>query len=115
MVGRIAFWEWRLGRDPRGRKRKMTLDDKLIEILCCPVTRVALKRLETDRLKALNDSIGGGRVRYKSGDDVEGALDEALITEDGKTIYAVRAGIPILLEDQGIPADQVAAGSKNED
>ncbi|MHC4942169.1 MAG: Trm112 family protein [Planctomycetota bacterium] len=93
----------------------MALDDRLIEILCCPVTRKGLKRLEPDRLKKFNERIDAGGIRYKGGDAVEEPLDEALITEDGQIIYAVRAGIPILLEDKSIPADQTPGDQKNED
>ena len=34
-------------------------------------------------------------------------LEEALITTDGKTVYPVRSGIPVMLVDQGIAARQV--------
>ena len=30
-----------------------------------------------------------------------------ILTEDSKVIYAVDAGIPIMLEEKGIPADQL--------
>ena len=38
-----------------------------------------------------------------------------LDAQDGQIIYSVRAGIPILLEDKGIPADQIPGDQKNED
>jgi uncharacterized protein YbaR (Trm112 family) len=47
-------------------------------------------------------------VKYVDGASVEEPLDEGLITEDGKTIYRVNDGIPIMLEEQGITANQVA-------
>jgi uncharacterized protein YbaR (Trm112 family) len=34
-------------------------------------------------------------------------MEEGLITEDSTVIYTVEAGIPIMLEEKGIPADQL--------
>jgi uncharacterized protein YbaR (Trm112 family) len=41
------------------------------------------------------------------GSPVEAPLDEALITEDGRMLYRVSDGIPVMLEEQGISAKQV--------
>ena len=38
---------------------------------------------------------------------LEEPLEEALITEDGRTLYRVSDGIPVMLEEQGISAKQV--------
>lgn len=84
----------------------MPVDGKLLEILCCPVSRTPLTRLEASRLERLNREIGAGKALYIGGETVEGTLDEALITEDGKVIYPVRDGIPVLLEEQGIGTTQ---------
>ncbi|MEJ8567380.1 Trm112 family protein [Elongatibacter sediminis] len=85
----------------------MTVDGKLLEILCCPVSKVPLARLEKSRLKKLNAAIDAGAVDYVSGERVAEPLTDALITEDGKVIYAVADGIPILLGNQGIGTTQL--------
>lgn len=85
----------------------MPVDDKLLEILCCPVTKVAVKRLPEEQRKKLNDLIKKGTVHYQEGGKVENAVEEALITEDGKTIYTVNGGIPVMLADKRIPASQL--------
>jgi uncharacterized protein YbaR (Trm112 family) len=84
----------------------MPVDGKLLEILCCPVSRTPLTRLEPARLERLNKEIGAGNARYIGGENVEDSLEEALITEDSKVIYPVRDGIPVLLEEQGIGTTQ---------
>jgi uncharacterized protein YbaR (Trm112 family) len=85
----------------------MPLDKKLLEVLCCPVTKVPVLLLEEDRLKKLNEQIEEGKVRDKEGVPLEDPVEEALITQDGKTIYLVKSSIPIMLEDKGIAADQL--------
>ena len=76
----------------------MSIDGKLLEILCCPISKTPLTRLPTSRLKMLNEAISAGAVQYVRGETVEDPLREALITEDSKVIYPVIDDIPILLE-----------------
>ncbi len=85
----------------------MAIDKKLLEILVCPATRVPVKLLAKDRLAILNSNIEGGGIKRIDGESVSSTLSEALITTDGRTIYPVDDGIPIMLEEQGIAADQV--------
>ena len=84
----------------------MSIDGKLLEILCCPVSKTPLTRLPTSRLKTLNEAISAGSVQYVRGETVEDPLREALITEDSKVIYPVIDDIPILLEEKGIGTTQ---------
>lgn len=86
----------------------MPIDEKLLEILCCPKTKVPVKLLPSDRLEKLNDKVKQGGVKNKGSEPVDKPAEEALITEDGKTIYIIQDGIPIMLEDQGIPTEQLS-------
>lgn len=85
----------------------MSIDKRLLEILVCPVTKVPVKPLPKDKLAVLNREIEQGAVCYVDGSAVQGRLEEGLITSDGKTVYRVDGGIPVMLEEQGIPAGQV--------
>jgi uncharacterized protein YbaR (Trm112 family) len=85
----------------------MPLNDELVEILCCPVSKVPVRRMDGGELDRLNEAIAAGRVLHVDRSAVEQKLEEGLITEDSKVIYAVDAGIPIMLEEKGIPADQL--------
>lgn len=87
--------------------QNMSIDRHLLEILVCPVTKVPVKPLSKDRLAILNGEVEKGNVCYQDGQQVAGDLMEALITEDGRTIYPVEDGIPVMLEDHGIAASQV--------
>ena len=85
----------------------MAVDARLLEILACPVSRVPVRRLARDRLAILNRHRERSGLLYADGSGVGDALEEALITTDGKTIYAVEAGIPVMLEERGIAARQI--------
>lgn len=85
----------------------MSIDKGLLDILCCPITKAPVQPLGKDRLAILNQAIEKGDVKLRDGSAVDEPLEEALITSDGKTIYRVSDGIPIMLEDQGIPANQI--------
>ena len=85
----------------------MPIDGKLLEILCCPVSKTPLARLTQARLKKLNQAIAAGEVQYVNGDAVDEPLREALITEDDRVVYPVVDGIPILLENKGIGTTQL--------
>jgi uncharacterized protein YbaR (Trm112 family) len=83
------------------------VDKSLLEILCCPVTKIPVKMLGTEKLAELNKRIGVGEVRYVDGTHVDSALAEALITENGTTIYPIDDGIPVMLEENGITTAQM--------
>ncbi len=85
----------------------MPVDSKLLEILCCPATKIPVKPLPKSKLQVLNEQIAAGNVKHPDGRVIEKPLDEALVTETGSTVYRVDAGIPIMLEDEGIPTAQL--------
>ena len=85
----------------------MPVDRKLLEILRCPVTKQALSVLSGERVARLNKLIDEGEVQYVDGSTVDRPLDEALITDNGRTIYRVDDGIPVMLEDRGIATEQL--------
>ncbi len=83
------------------------MDRKLLDLLCCPTTRLPLALLDSQGLEALNRAIAGGGV--KRADDTLQAepLREALLTRDRKTVYRVDDGIPVLLAEEAIATAQV--------
>jgi uncharacterized protein YbaR (Trm112 family) len=85
------------------------MDKRLFDIICCPVTRLPLEALDEARLARLNVAIGAGGVRNHGERTVSAALTEALVTRDGRLVYPVRDGIPVLLAEECIDWNQLAA------
>jgi uncharacterized protein YbaR (Trm112 family) len=83
------------------------LDRKLLDIVCCPVTRSSLELLSERELATLNELIAARRIKNREDAVVETPLDEALVTRTGKLIYPIRDGIPLLLEEQAMPLQQL--------
>ena len=84
----------------------MPLDTRFLSILCCPVSKRALRALSRPRLAFVNDSIRAGRVQSVTGAAVAEPLGDALISDDDKVIYRIDDGVPVLLPDEGIGTTQ---------
>jgi uncharacterized protein YbaR (Trm112 family) len=87
---------------------KRTMDKRLLDILCCPVSKTPLRPLSKRELEALNEGIGSGKVDTVAGVAVGQRVSEGLITTDGKVIYRVEDGIPVMLPEEGIGTLQLA-------
>ena len=87
------------------------MDKKLLSILCCPVTHKGLSLARAELLKSLNAAIDAGKLVNRDGVVVAGNLTEALVTDDGKTLYPVNDGIPVLLEGESVGLDQLHGNS----
>lgn len=85
------------------------MDRKLLDILVCPATRQPLALLDTSALEALNRAIAAGGVKRVDGEPQREPLREALVTRDRRIVYRVDDGIPVLLVEEGIPAEQAEA------
>lgn len=80
----------------------MPIDDYLLQVLCCPKTKVSLRLLSEDEIRTLNQEITQGQVRQEDGAIVEEPFTEGFITIDGQMIYRIDDGIPIMLIDRAI-------------
>lgn len=84
------------------------MDKRLLDILCCPVSKTPVRPLSKRELDALNDAIAAGKVDSVAGVSVRERIAEALITTDGKVIYRIEDGIPVMLPEEGIGTTQFA-------
>jgi uncharacterized protein YbaR (Trm112 family) len=78
------------------------IDRKLLDIICCPVSKVPLVPLTAKQLAALNKEISAGAALNVDAQVVSGLLNAGLLTTDGKIIYRIEDGIPVLLPEEGI-------------
>jgi uncharacterized protein YbaR (Trm112 family) len=83
------------------------MDKRLLDILCDPVSKAPLKPLSRAQLENLNLAIRGGDVQTTAGQAVSGELSAGLVSTDGKVVYRVEDGIPVLLADEGIGTTQL--------
>ena len=78
------------------------MDRKLLDILCCPVTKQPLALLNAGELEALNKAIAAGGLARQDGSLQAEPVREALVTRDHQSIYRIDDGIPVLLADEAI-------------
>ena len=83
------------------------MDKRLLDILCDPVTKTPLKPLSKMQLETINRAIRGNAVQFTGGRSVTQELTAGLIGIDGKVVYRIDDGIPVLLADEGIGTAQL--------
>ncbi|TLY52868.1 MAG: hypothetical protein E6K53_02825 [Gammaproteobacteria bacterium] len=85
------------------------MDKRLLDILCCPVSKTPVKLMNRTQLDALNREIAQHMVKTTAGVEVQSALAAGLITTDGKLIYRIDDDIPVMLADEAVATTQFAS------
>ncbi|HEY5656213.1 MAG TPA: Trm112 family protein [Myxococcota bacterium] len=80
----------------------MPVNPELLEILVCPETRQPVAQADATLLARLNAEIEAGRLCNRSGAAVAKPIEEGLVREDGKVLYVVDDGIPVMLIEESI-------------
>ncbi len=78
-------------------------------MLRCPENRSTLTLADSALVDQLNALVRAGRLVNRGGQTIAEPLDGALVREDQTVAYPIADDIPILLIDEGIMLDQVAA------
>ncbi|MDT8340786.1 MAG: hypothetical protein RQ751_04670 [Longimicrobiales bacterium] len=81
------------------------LDVELLDILVCPQTKQPLRLADEATLARLNRAALDGALKNRAGEVVRAPLDAGLLREDGRVLYPVRDGIPVMLLDEAIEVD----------
>jgi len=84
----------------------MAIDKRLLDILCCPVSKTPVQPMSRAQVADLNRRVAAGEVLNVRSIAVTSPIEEGLITTDGKVIYRVEDGIPVMLPDEGIGTTQ---------
>jgi len=74
------------------------MNTQLLDILCCPTSKMPLRLLRADELDAVNRSLA---ARAASG-EAPRALAAGLVTRDRRTIYRIEDDIPVMLADEAL-------------
>ena len=80
----------------------------LLAILRCPITHKGLALAKRAALDDVNAAISSGTLSNRDGRVLAEPLTEALVTDDGKVLYPIANGIPVLLEGESISLEQLA-------
>jgi len=78
------------------------IDRDLLQILACPETHQGLAIADAALLERANAWIATGQAHNRGARPVTDPLLEALVRSDGRVLYPVRDGIPVLLVDEGL-------------
>ncbi len=74
----------------------------LVEILVCPETKQPVRLATAPELASVNAKISAGTLRNRGGEAVKNPLVEALVREDGRILYPVDDGIPVMLVEESV-------------
>ena len=80
----------------------MPISPDLLEILVCPETRQPVAEADSEVIAKLNAEIEAGRLRNRGGDKVSDPIVEGLLREDGKILYLIDDGIPVMLIEESL-------------
>ena len=80
----------------------MSVSEELLEILVCPETKQPVVLASEEVLRNLAQDIEAGKVRNRGGEKVTEPITEGLVREDGKILYPVDDGIPVMLIEESI-------------
>jgi uncharacterized protein YbaR (Trm112 family) len=80
----------------------MSVSPDLLEILVCPETKQPVALARPEILERLRVEIEAGRLRNRGGQPVTQPIREGLVREDGKVLYPIEDGIPVMLIEESI-------------
>jgi uncharacterized protein YbaR (Trm112 family) len=80
----------------------MPISSDLLEILVCPETRQPVALASEAILAKLNGEIAEERLRNRGGERVTSPIAEGLVREDGRILYPIDDGIPVMLIEESI-------------
>ena len=76
---------------------------ELLKILRCPETRQEVRLAEPELLAQVNAGIAAGTVHNRNGQRVQAPVEAGLVRADGRFLYPVRGGVPVMLVEEALP------------
>ena len=79
------------------------MEPELLKILRCPETHQELRVAESGMVDRLNRQIDAGTLKNRGGQLITEKFESGLVRDDGKMMYLIRRGIPVMLVEEAIP------------
>lgn len=79
------------------------IDSHFLDVLCCPETRQSLTLADTGLVASINKAIAAGSLKNRAGEIVLDPLEGGLLRQDGKWLYPLKDGVPVLLMTEALP------------
>ncbi len=83
------------------------MNEKLLTILRCPENHSEVRPADEALVATLNAAIRAGRLRNQAGHALTKPIDGGLVRATGDLLYPIVDQIPVMLQDEAIPLDQV--------
>jgi uncharacterized protein YbaR (Trm112 family) len=80
----------------------MPVSQDLLDILVCPETKQPVSLANAEILARLRRDAEAGKLRNRGGQPVTQPIAEGLVREDGKILYPIDDGIPVMLIEESI-------------
>ena len=90
---------------PRPRPRAQSacvIDELLLPLLCCPLSRQPLAFAPPELLARLEAERAAGTLRNRAGELLAERIEDGLVRADGALFFPVRSGIPLLVADESV-------------
>lgn len=84
----------------------MLIDDTLIRILRCPLSKVPVRRLTRKELVRVNSKILQQGAQCYDGHIIHAPLEDGLVTIDHQTIYPIRSGIVVMQQWESLATSE---------
>ncbi|MEN7342564.1 MAG: Trm112 family protein [Pseudomonadota bacterium] len=78
------------------------MNERLLDIACCPVTHQDLRKADSGVLAELNQRIENGDLVTIGGHPITRPFEAGLITHNGRRFYPVYDGLVALLEVESV-------------
>ena len=83
------------------------VNEKLLTILRCPEDNSEVRPADEALVASLNAAIRAGRLQNQAGHTVTKPIDSGLVRATGDLLYPIVDQIPVMLQDEAIPLNQV--------
>ena len=78
------------------------IDESLLPLLCCPLSRQPLAFAPPELLARLERERAAGTLRNRGGLPLTERIKAGLVRADGVVFFPVRAGIPLLVAEESV-------------